>query len=131
MQRDMENKPFNYQWFWRKRLPERKGQYCRVLVRGKMNSALVEFENGFKVITSRFAVRKRKEDEMDKKGLYGKYRIEKADGSVVDPKAIYFTLRIDTDPHARAAIRAYIESCREENPDLAGDLEKLLEEIED
>jgi hypothetical protein len=95
-----------------------------------MNSVLVEFEDGFKVVTSRFAVRKRKDDEMDKKGLYGKYRIEKTDGSAVDPKAVYFTLRIDTDPFARAAIRAYIENCRVENPDLAGDLEKLLEEIE-
>jgi len=67
----------------------------------------------------------------EKPGLYRKYQVVKSDGSAVDPKAIYFTLRIDTDPHARAAIRAYIESCREENPDLAGDLEKLLEEIED
>jgi hypothetical protein len=66
---------------------------------------------------------------MEPKGIYGKYRIEKSDGTAVDPKAVYFTLRIDTDPHARAAIRAYIESCREENPDLAGDLEKLLKEL--
>ncbi len=64
------------------------------------------------------------------KGLYGKYRIEKADGSPVDPKAIYFTLRLDTDPHARAAIRAYMESCREENPELARDLEKMLRKME-
>ena len=78
----------------------------------------------------KFVHGKRKDDMAENKGLYGKYRIEKADGSAVDPKAIYFTLRIDTDPHARAAIRAYIESCREENPDLARDLEKLLEEIE-
>jgi hypothetical protein len=47
-----------YLWVWRARLPERKGQRCRVLVRGKMNSALVEFEDGFKVITSRNALRK-------------------------------------------------------------------------
>ena len=66
---------------------------------------------------------------MNKKGLYGKYRVEKTDGSPLDPKAIYFTLRIDTDPHARAAIRAYIESCREENPELAGDLERILAEV--
>jgi hypothetical protein len=31
----------DYVWFWRKRFPERKGQPCRVLVRGKMNSCLV------------------------------------------------------------------------------------------
>jgi hypothetical protein len=48
-------------WFWKTRLPERKGQPCRVLVRGKMNSILVEFEDGYKVITSRYAVRKAEE----------------------------------------------------------------------
>lgn len=49
---------FPYIWFWRARLAERKGQRCRVLVRGKMNSALVEFEDGYKVVTSRNAIRK-------------------------------------------------------------------------
>lgn len=50
---------YDHIWFWKKRLPERKGQACCVLARGKMNSILVEFEDGFKVITSRFAIRKR------------------------------------------------------------------------
>jgi hypothetical protein len=63
------------------------------------------------------------------RGLYGKYRIEKVDGSPVDPGAVYFTLRLDTDRHARAAVRAYIESCRGEAPELARDLERLLEKI--
>lgn len=45
-------------WYWRSRLPERKGQRCRVLVRGGMNNVLVEFEDGFRVVTSRYAVRK-------------------------------------------------------------------------
>ena len=66
---------------------------------------------------------------MDKKGLYGKYEIKKTDGTPVDPEAVYFTLRLDTDPHARAAIRAYIESCRDEEPDLARDLEKVLQQF--
>ena len=44
-------------WFWRARLPERKGQRCRVLVRGKLNSILVEFADGLRVVTSRYAVR--------------------------------------------------------------------------
>jgi hypothetical protein len=34
----------------------RKGQACNVLARGKMNSCLVEFEDGFKAITSRNAL---------------------------------------------------------------------------
>lgn len=49
---------FGHVWHWRARLPERKGQRCRVLARGRMNSILVEFEDGYRVITSRFAVRK-------------------------------------------------------------------------
>ena len=35
-----------YTWFWKTKLPERKGQRCRVLAMGKMNSILVEFEDG-------------------------------------------------------------------------------------
>ena len=53
---------FDHVWFWRNRLPERKGQACRVLVRGGKNSIAVEFPDGFRVITSRFAVRKRKQE---------------------------------------------------------------------
>lgn len=49
---------YPYEWFWKKKLPERKGQRCRVVARGNMNSILVEFMDGFKVLTSRFAVRK-------------------------------------------------------------------------
>jgi hypothetical protein len=67
---------------------------------------------------------------MDKRGIYGKYKVEKMDGSPIDPKAIYFTLRLDTDKHARAAVQAYIESCRDEQPKLAQDLERILREME-
>lgn len=52
--------PFDHVWFWRVRLPERKDEPCRVLARGKMNSILVEFADGFRVVTSRYAVRKAK-----------------------------------------------------------------------
>jgi len=45
-------------WYWRKWLTERKGQECRVLATGAMNSALVEFADGYRVITSRYAVRR-------------------------------------------------------------------------
>jgi len=49
-----------YPYYWRvnTRLPERKGQVCKVLARGKMNNCLVQFEDGYKVITSRNFVRK-------------------------------------------------------------------------
>lgn len=36
----------------------RKGQRCMVTARGKMNSCRVEFEDGFKMITSRNALRR-------------------------------------------------------------------------
>lgn len=45
-------------WYWRARLPERKGQRRRVLVRGGINSVLVEFEDGQRVVTSLHAVRR-------------------------------------------------------------------------
>ena len=45
-------------WRVRAKLPERFGQRCRVLARGKMNSCLVEFEDGWLVVTSRNFVRK-------------------------------------------------------------------------
>jgi hypothetical protein len=38
----------------------RKGQPCRVLVRGKMNACAIEFADGFRAITSRNALRRRK-----------------------------------------------------------------------
>jgi hypothetical protein len=57
-------------WFWRPRgdaladaaglprMEDRKGQPCRVVARGRMNSVLVELADGFRVITSRHAVRR-------------------------------------------------------------------------
>jgi len=44
---------------------------------------------------------------MSIEALYGKYRIAKADGSLVDPHADYFILRLDTDPVAWSAVREY------------------------
>jgi hypothetical protein len=48
-------------YYWRVRtcLPERFGQHCRVLVRGGLNSCLVEFlGDGYKTVTSRNYLRK-------------------------------------------------------------------------
>jgi hypothetical protein len=65
---------FPYVWTWRLRtwdLPgtrfrtswfgdgvDRAGQACRILVRGTRNSALIEFEDGYRVITSRGGLRR-------------------------------------------------------------------------
>lgn len=54
-----ETSGFPYRWAWAVRpQPSRKGQSCRVLVRGTMNSALIEFEDGYQVVTSRNGLRK-------------------------------------------------------------------------
>jgi hypothetical protein len=52
------NQAYPYLWFWISRLSERKGQPYRVIACGRMNSVMVEFTDGFRVITSRYAVRK-------------------------------------------------------------------------
>ena len=49
---------YPYIWYWRKRLPERKDQLCKVLVRGTMNSALIEFQDGYRAVVSRNALRR-------------------------------------------------------------------------
>lgn len=50
---------FDHVWFWRKNLPERKGQRCRIVARGKMNSIEIKFEDGVHHIVSRYAVRRK------------------------------------------------------------------------
>lgn len=47
------NEALPYVWRVRTRLPERFGQRCAVLARGRMNSQLVRFADGYEVITSR------------------------------------------------------------------------------
>jgi hypothetical protein len=49
---------FDRVWRWRVNLPERHGQRCRIIARGTMNSAQIEFEDGERHIVSRFAIRK-------------------------------------------------------------------------
>ena len=62
------SEPFAYYWRIRKWLPERYGQSCRVLARGKLNSALVEFEDGQRVITNRWNLRRRRDEQDDEAG---------------------------------------------------------------
>ncbi len=51
-----------YPYYWRVKthLSERFGQSCRVLARGRLNTCLVEFEDGYKVTSSRNYLRRRK-----------------------------------------------------------------------
>ena len=47
-----------YLWRVKARLHERYLTPCKVIARGKMNSCLVEFEDGYRVVTSRNYVMK-------------------------------------------------------------------------
>lgn len=52
---------YPYVWTWGQgpmRALDRKGQRCRVLARGTMNSALLEFPDGFRTVTSRNGLRR-------------------------------------------------------------------------
>lgn len=49
-----------YAWGNNKKRAMLKGKTCKVIIRGKMNSALVEFEGGQREIISRNALRKEK-----------------------------------------------------------------------
>ena len=61
-------------WYWKGILGNRKGQPCRIVCRGKLNNVLVEFEDGFRVVTSRYAVRKVPERAVPVAGYVGKGR---------------------------------------------------------
>jgi hypothetical protein len=52
------------------------------------------------------------------KTLFDKYTVKKNVGET-DPKAEYFVLRIDKDPHARVALRAYSRSIQDAAPEFS------------
>lgn len=54
----MSGQPFDRYWRIRTTLPDRLGHRLRVLARGKLNSALVEFEDGTRHIVNRWSFRK-------------------------------------------------------------------------
>jgi hypothetical protein len=63
-------------------------------------------------------------------GLRHKYNITKTSGEPIDNDAVYFVLRVDEDPHARKALRAYAESVALENDVLANDLFMLSDRFD-
>lgn len=56
-------------------------------------------------------------------GLKHKYNVTRTDGKEI---GFCFVLEVEKDPHARVALKAYAESCKEEYPELAADLNNLL-----
>lgn len=66
-----------------------------------------------------------------KAGLYRKFDVRRTDGSS-EPggkheDCCYFVLDLTHDKHAIPALRAYAKACREEYPNLAADLDSLVE----
>ncbi len=59
------------------------------------------------------------------KGFYDKYDVVKKDGNT-DPDADYFVLRLDNDQHARIAAYHYALSVKDDNPNLAFDLQRKI-----
>lgn len=64
-------------------------------------------------------------------GLYRKYNVTRTDGSDnPDGKHYqcnYFVLDMTHDPHAISALRAYAKSCRSSYPNLASDLDAIVD----
>jgi hypothetical protein len=60
--------------------------------------------------------------------IYHKYNVDRVDGAEHDFNSKHyggcflFVLDLDHDPHARAAIRGYAESCHKTHPELASAL---------
>jgi hypothetical protein len=52
------NFPYLYVWGNNSKRTLLKGKRCRVLCRGKMNSCMIEFEDGEKEVVSRNAIRR-------------------------------------------------------------------------
>lgn len=62
---DMDRRKPTHRWWFRKWLPDRKGELCRVIARGRgrgPRNVLVEFEDGFRVVSTRFCVRRSGDD---------------------------------------------------------------------
>lgn len=63
-------------------------------------------------------------------GLYRKYNVERTDGSSVfggkHEKCFYFVLDVTHDIHSLPALKAYADSCRDQFPELAMDIDGLL-----
>ena len=51
--------PYTYSWKNNEKRAGLHGRACRVAARGRMNSILIEFENGQREVVSRYALRKR------------------------------------------------------------------------
>ncbi len=67
----------------------------------------------------------------DSRGIYAKYKVERTDGlSAPGGKhahCAYFVLDLEHDTFAIPALKAYARACRKSHPDLARDIERIIE----
>lgn len=85
-----------------------------------------EVEKGKAMKPDPVAPRVEPHDPDRRKGLYGKYFIQRHDPERKHENCFYFVLDTDHDPFALPALRAYVLACREKYPQLASDLEGVV-----
>lgn len=65
------------------------------------------------------------------KGLYDKFIVHRKDGSDAfggkHENCDYFVLDLSHDPHAISALKTYADSCRDDYPLLADDLDQIID----
>ncbi len=65
------------------------------------------------------------------RGLYGKFTVTRNDGSSREggkhENCDYFVLDLSHDSHAISALKAYADSCRDDYPLLADDLDQIVQ----
>lgn len=69
----------------------------------------------------------------EKRGLYNKYNVTKADGTPIDPHAVYIVLRIDDGEYleaCRKGVWAFAQDVMYKNTKLGQDLLDLLDTLE-
>lgn len=67
------------------------------------------------------------------RGVYHKFNVTRTDGKSEPGQkhdgCFYFVLDCDHDPHARAALQAYAESCKDEYPALSSEVSLIASEM--
>jgi len=62
----------------------------------------------------------------EKENFHHQYTVIRSDGKTDDPNTKYFVLKVNTDPHALRALRAYQASIRHTNPKMAEEISHWL-----
>lgn len=60
MTAEIDDPSYPLVWHWKTKPIGRpcRGERCRIVASGRLNSVLVEFQDGWRVLTSRYAVRR-------------------------------------------------------------------------